>query len=89
MTKDDFRKRCHQVVDNWVVNDIDRVINKMWTMGAAKALKLEDEPDDFRIIYAFMGAFFEKCAKEAISGSTNERERKLTRTKANKFKTFL
>lgn len=63
MDKERFRKLCHDIVTSWVDEDIDRVIDKVWDMGA-KSLDLENEPDNYMAVYPFMGAFFEKCANE-------------------------
>lgn len=88
MDKERFRKLCHDIVTSWVDEDIDRVIDKVWDMGA-KSLDLENEPDNYMAVYPFMGAFFEKCANEAIYGSCSRTTNTQTRRKATRIKYFM
>lgn len=88
MDREKFRKLCHNIVTNWVDDDIDRVIDKVWDTGA-KALSLEDEPDNYMAVYPFMGAFFERCADSAIYGGSSRNVGRQLKRKANQIKVFM
>ena len=88
MDREKFRKLCHDIVTNWVDEDIDRVIDKVWDMGA-KALSLYDAPDNHMAVYPFMGAFFERCADSAIYGSLSRKVGSQNKRKANQIKAYM
>ena len=83
MENKEFIERCHYVCNNWLVNELDKYLEKALASGC---IDLNKVPRHYGAVYPLMAAIFEKVAYSCIYGGCNCRT---VRREANNIKCFI
>ena len=83
MEKKEFIERCHYVCNNWLVDELDKYIEKALASGC---IDLNKVPPHYGAVYPLMAAIFEDVADKCIYGNS---EWRMLKREANNIKRFI